>query len=349
LGSNIPESIMNLAIITTTGNNSGDNFIYEGFKNLFPTKHYGSVFLVNKVDIPINDCYKEFIDESDLIVICGSPIFYDKCYKMKWQNNILSYSKSSGKKIMLNAVGSNFKGSADGKINVPDISKDNNYASFVSKYREVSSGDFTVRDRYCFEFLKDIGISNVKQIVCPSLFSADDDNVQDDRDLIFIIWGDTFWNCEVPSQKVLETCIGVQRSLESRIKNKKIVWVCHDYKSYKGLLNHVNRHDILFSSNYIDFFKYYKRCFFAFSVKVHGTMLLASMGTPSLLLQLDSRAFVLEALNESCATPSTSIEQLTDMCLEKIEESGNYRSKIRELKRRYKEEYEEILGRINLI
>jgi len=340
---------MNLAIITTTGSNSGDNFIYEGFKNLLPTKHYGSVFLVNKVDIPRNNSYKEFISQSDLIVICGSPIFYDKCYKMKWQNNILSYSKSSGKKITLIAVGSNFKGSADGKVVIPDTSRDNNYTSFVSRYREVSFGDFTVRDRYCFEFLKNSGISNVKQIVCPSLFAVDDDSVQDECDLIFIIWGDTFWNCEVPSQKILETCMAVQKSLASKIKNKKVVWVCHDYESYKGLLNHVSRNNILFSNNYIDFFKYYKRCFFAFSMKVHGTMLLASMGVPSLLLQLDSRASIIEALDESCVAPSTPVEQLTDMCLERIEGTDNYRNKIRELKRRYKEDYKEMLGRLNLI
>jgi len=349
LGSSILEIIMNLAIITTTGSNSGDNFIYEGFKNLFPTKHYGSVFLVNKVEIPKNDIYKEFIDESDLIVICGSPIFYDKCYKMKWQNNILNYSKSSGKKILLIAVGSNFKSSANGKISILDTSKDNNYANFVSRYSEVSYADFTVRDRYCSKFLNDAGILNVKQIVCPSIFAGNDDSVQDDRDLIFVIWGDTFWNCELPSQKILETCIGVQKSLASRIKNKRIIWVCHDYESYKGLLNHVSRHDILFSNNYIDFFKYYTRCFFAFSVKVHGTMLLASMGIPSLLLQLDSRASVIEALNESCVNPSTSIEQLTDICLDKIEEIDGYRNKIRELKRQYKEDYEEMLGKLNLI
>jgi len=339
---------MNFAIITTTGSNSGDNFIYEGFKNLFPIKHYGSVFLINKVDIPRDDSFKEFINESDLIVICGSPIFYDKCYRMKWQNEILSYSENSGKKIMLTAVGSNFKGSADGSVSIPDTSKDSNYTSFVSRYREVLFGDFTVRDRYCSEFLKMVGILNARQIVCPSLFAANDDSVLDDRDLIFIIWGNTFWNCDVPFKKILEICKDIQKSLASRIK-KRVVWVCHDYESYKCLLNHVSRQDILFSNNYVDFLKYYSRCFFAFSVKVHGTMLLASMGIPSLLLQLDSRASVIEALDESYATPSTPIDQLTSMCLEKIEGIGNYQSKIRELKRRYREDYEEMFGRQGLI
>jgi hypothetical protein len=339
---------MNLAIITTTGMNSGDNFIYEGFKNLFPIKHYGNVFLINKADIPRNDNFKEFIDESDLIVICGSPIFYDKCYRMKWQNGILSYSKSSGKKIMLTAVGSNFRGSADGNVSIPDTSKDINYTSFVSRYREASFGDFTVRDRYCSEFLKNVGVPDTRQIVCPSLFAANDDGVQDDRDLIFIIWGNTFWNCDVPSQKILEMCIDIQKSLATRIK-KRIVWVCHDYESYKGLLNHVSRQDILFSNNYVDFFKHYLRCFFAFSVKVHGTMLLASMGIPSLLLQLDSRASVIEALDESYATPSIQIDQLSDMCLKKIEGTEDYRCKIRELKLRYRKDYEEMFGRLGLI
>jgi len=84
---------MNLAVITTFGSNSGDNFIYEGFKNLFPARSFDSIFLINKIDIPRNDSYKEFMDVADLIVICGSPIFYDGCYRMKWQNKLIEHSK----------------------------------------------------------------------------------------------------------------------------------------------------------------------------------------------------------------------------------------------------------------
>jgi len=340
---------MNLAVITTFGSNSGDNFIYEGFKNLFPARAFDSIFLINKIDIPRNDSYKEFIDVADLVVICGSPIFYDECYRMKWQNRLIEYSKKSGKKIMLLAVGSNFKTTPDGSILVPDIIKDKNYRKFVSKYDKVSFGNFTVRDRHCLEFLKSTGITNVKQIVCPSLFAGNIDEKQNEKDLIFIIWGSTFWNCDVEPKKILETCKEIEKSLSSSIKDKKVVWVCHDFESYKELLKQTNKDNILFSNNYIDFQKYYSRCFFAFSVKVHGTMLLASMGVPSLLLQLDSRASVIEQLDESYATLSTPIEQLTDICFEKIREIGIYRDKIIALKSKYKQEYDEMFGGLGLI
>lgn len=340
---------MNLAIITTFGSNSGDNFIYEGFKNLFPIESFDSVFLINKIDIPKNETYKEFIDVADLIVICGSPIFYDKCYRMKWQNNVLEYSKSSGKKIMLLAVGSNFKCSIDGSVSVPDVVQDKNYAKFVLKYKESSFGDFTVRDRYCLEFLRATGINDIRQIVCPSLFAGNIAKGQNKRDLIFIIWGNTFWNCDVSSQKVFETCKLVQEKLALSIKDKRIIWVCHDFESYKELLKKIDKTDILFSNNYIDFLKYYSRCSFAFSVKVHGTMLLASMGVPSLLLQLDSRATILEQLDESYATLSTPIEQLTDICIEKFGESNIHRDKIIALKNKYKQEYDEMFNRLGLL
>jgi len=78
-------------------------------------------------------------------------------------------------------------------------------------------------------------------------------------------------------------------------------------------------------------------------------MLLASMGVPSLLLQLDSRASVIEQLDESYATLSTPIEQLTDICFEKIREIGIYRDKIIALKSKYKQEYDEMFGRLGLI
>jgi hypothetical protein len=339
---------MKLAIITTLRSNSGDNFIYEGFKNLLPAKSFDSIFLIDKVDIPKSNLYKEFIDASDLIVICGSPIFYDKCYRMKWQNNLLEYSKKTNKKILLLAVGSNFKTTIDGLVFFPDVIQDENYKKFISRYNEISFSDFTVRDRYCLEFLTKAGFSNVKQIICPSIFAGNIDENKEERDLIFIIWGGTYWNSDIPSQKVLEICKGVEKSLSSST-NKKIIWVCHDFESYKELIKHTNKNNTLFSNNYTDFFKYYTRCFFAFSVKVHGTMLLASMGVPSLLLQLDSRAGIIEQLNENYATLSTPIEQLTDMCLEKIRETDIYREKIIALKSKYRQEYDLMLSRLGLI
>jgi len=78
-------------------------------------------------------------------------------------------------------------------------------------------------------------------------------------------------------------------------------------------------------------------------------MLLASMGVPSLLLQLDSRASVIDALDESYVTPSIQIDQLSDMCLKRIEGTEDYRHKIRELKLRYIKDYEEMFGRLGLI
>jgi hypothetical protein len=352
---------MNLAVLTTVGINAGDNFIYEGFKNLFPAKLYGSVFLINKVEVPKDNSYKRSINESDLVVICGSPIFYEKCYRMKWQNRILEYSEKSDKKILLFAVGGNFGCSADGIVKSPDTIKDDGYESFISRYSKVMLGDFTVRDRYCFQFLRDMGFRNVHQVVCPSLFAYDErrvggNNTSDlpaiperERDLVFVIWGDTHWNCPLPPKRILKTCEEVWEILKAKFSNKKIVWVCHDLQSYSGLVKRVPRRDVLFSTNYVDFLKYYSRCYFAFSVKVHGTMLLASMGVPSLLLQLDSRAAVIEALGENYAVPSAPVDTLIDMCDKKLKGVSEYRDKIIALKSKYREDYRNLFGRLGFI
>jgi hypothetical protein len=340
---------MNLSIITTLGANAGDNFVYEGFKNLFPAKHYGSTFLIDKTAIPEYDNYKKLIDESDLIVICGTPIFYSGCYKMKWQKKILEYSKKSKKKILLFAVGSNFRYSSDGTIEIPDIINDNNYKSFASRYDKLTQGGFIVREKYCLQFLKDMGFTNVQQIVCPSLFAYNAEFSQDERDLVFIIWGDTYWNCAFPPEEILRKCQQVKDFLKSRLNNKRVIWVCHDFVSYTELSKHVPKKDILTSNNYMDFFKYYHRCFFALSVKLHGSMLLASMGVPSLLIQLDSRAAVMELLNEECAKPSSSVEELNNLCEKKLEIEKNYRDQIGFLKSKYREEYKELFIRLGFI
>lgn len=338
---------MNLAIITTIGINAGDNFIYEGFKALFPTKHYGSVFLIDKTSIPKDKKgYRELIDESDLIVICGSPIFYQGCYKMKWQNKVLEYARKSGKKILLFAVGSNFTCSADGIVSYPDTISDRNYADFVSQYKEVLFGNFTVRDRHCRKFLNGLGVIDVRQVVCPSFFAGNENIVQKEHDLLFIIWGSSYWSSETPPQKVLGLCKQVANALAERFTDKRIVWVCHDIVSYKWLLDYIDRHDILFSNNYIDFLKYYSRCYFAFSIKVHGSMLLASMGTPSLLVQLDSRAAVIEALDDVYVNLSTPVDQMLSMCIERIEGIEEYRYKIDALKNRYMKDYDDLFSEL---
>ena len=349
---------MNLAVITTVGSNAGDNFIYEGFRNLFPTKHYGSVFLIDKTNVPKEDNYKKLIDESDLIVVCGSPIFYEDCYRMKWQNKILEYSERSGKRILLFAVGSNFRCSVDGAVELPDTSSEagGNYAKFISRYNKVIFGDFVVRDRYCSHFIKNMGFPNVRQVICPSFFANNHllhvtrhSSRVNDRDLIFIIWGDTHWNCVLPPQRILKICKEVQEVLQAKFNNKKVIWVCHDLRSYIRLVKHIARRDVLFSTNYIDFFKYYSRCYFAFSIKLHGSMLLASMGIPSLLLQLDSRAAVIEALDEDYATPSTSLDRLVDMCDEKAKNTDQYRDKIGSLKGKYKEDYRDVFDSLGFV
>lgn len=337
---------MNLSIITTLGSNSGDNFIYEGFKNIFPEKYFQTIFLIDKTLIPKNDNFKEFIDNSDLIVICGSPIFYKDCYKMKWQNQILEYSKATEKRILLFAVGSNFKCSVDGTIDFPDVISDKKYIDFIMKYCDVLYGNFIVRDRYAVDFLKTCGITDVYQTVCPSFFAGEIDPNRKDRDLIFIIWGSTFWNCDIPKQKIFSISKGVYNSLSRMLPDKRCLWVCHDLNSYKELLEHFDRKDILFSNNYIDFLKYYSRCFFGFSVKVHGSMLLSSMGIPSLLLKLDSRASVIEALGDSYVTADMQIEQLVKICIERIESAGNYKEKIIELKTKYRKDYSHLFNRM---
>ncbi|MBD3180734.1 hypothetical protein GF312_00480 [Candidatus Poribacteria bacterium] len=340
---------MNLSIITTIGINAGDNFIYEGFKKLFPVKKYGSILLINKADVPRSKEYRELIDLSDIIVICGSPIFYKECYKMKWQNRILDYSKKSGKKILLFAVGSNFLCSADGKVKPPVETRDGRYRKFVSRYNEAIIDGFNVRDRYCRNFLNGLGFQNVNQVSCPSLFSGDMRIKDNDADLIFLIWGDDYWSCKLSPKKILKICHEIKAILEKEFSQQKVVWVCHDFNSYKRLLKKVKNQEVLFSNNYIDFFKYYKRCRFAFSVKVHGSMLLSSMGIPSLLLQLDSRASVIEALDETYAVPAMETEEIAEMCLQKFDNKGEFRDKINYLKDKYKKEYNHLFEKLGFI
>ena len=267
---------------------------------------------------------------------------------MRWQNEILKYSKKSGKKILILAVGSNFRCSVDGTVEPPDFDKDRNYADFVARYGRVMLGDFIVREKYCSQFLKDMEFHNVRQVACPSLFASDGYAMsmpgEQERDLVFMIWGDTHWNCALPAKKVRKICAEVQKILQTKFSNKKVVWVCHDFQSYKGLMKYVPRQDILFSTNYMDFLKYYSRCDFGFSIKVHGAMLLSSLGVPSLLLQLDSRAAVIEALDEHYATLSSSLELLTEMCDEKLRNREEFRDKIIALKSRYREDYRELFG-----
>ncbi len=322
---------MNLAIITTLGVNAGDNFIYEGFKQVFPTEWLGSTFLIDKTQIPRSKAYQEWIDASDLVVICGSPILYHECYRMHWQKKLLDYCERRRKPMLLFAIGSNFPCSLDGTLRVPNA--DDGYREFAHRYHALAWRPISVRDPHARAFLERLGIPDVVSLPCPSLF-ARPLRENPDGDWIGFIWGETYWQAPMQADEVFELCRETEKRLRTHFHGKRFMWICHDDESYRRLCKRMKKGDVIYSNNYPDYFMHYNRCAVALSTKVHGAMLLTSMGIPSVLFQLDSRVTTLHAVEESAISLETSPEELARLCIEKWESRQDFRSRIADIKER---------------
>ncbi len=73
------------------------------------------------------------------------------------------------------------------------------------------------------------------------------------------------------------------------------------------------------------------------------------MGIPSLLLQLDSRSSVIEALGDSYVTTDMQVEQLVNICEQRIESAEDYKEKLIRLKAKYRQDYNQLFDRMEFV
>lgn len=336
---------MNLAIITTLGINAGDNFIYEGFRRIFPPHLLGSTFLIDKGSIPRDKGYRRWIDAADLVVICGSPVLYHNCYKMHWQCKLLDYCERRRKPVLLFAIGSNFPCSTDGTCLIPDTEAEPEYAQFVQRYGFLAWKPISVRDPYALDFVQKLDILDAVPLHCPSLF-AQPIRENTDGEWIGVVWGETYWQAPLKPNEVLGRLVKVKKRLAKHFPDKQVVWFTHDERSYYQIRKAMGATNVIFSNNYTDYFAHYARCAVAISTKVHGTMLLASMGIPSVLLQLDSREATLRAIGESGMPLTESPKQIATKCIEMWEARRVFRERIKATKAEACEKYAAYFGQV---
>ena len=306
---------MRVAIITTVDHNVGDDFVREGIKYLLRnhlknqhvefqyihkhspiTSRYGFEWfriygLSSKVDkiIPLSFT-RDRIVEADWVVQSGAPVYWchdgAHCYSNEWYSPLIEkrFVKSKNKKLLNLAAGTCQKYHSDGS-EFCDHCKD-----YIKAFSQLSSLN-TVRDSLAKVVLKDIGIS-APVIPCSSIFAIDEFGLKNEgNDYVAVNYmrggAHYIFGQKIDSDKWENEFSKFYFEIKKR---ERVVISCHSQKEFNTAKKLDPSGEIFFKKNdYGAYMRFYSRAKYGIMNRVHGALMLASFGKPSIVIGNDSR------------------------------------------------------------
>jgi polysaccharide pyruvyl transferase WcaK-like protein len=282
---------MKLCLFSSINTNIGDDFIREGLVNLL--RKSGIEFdstIVNKHDSKslLDDNDKNKILESDMTVICGTPVFWSingsTSYNCDWINwfyeDFIFQSKTN---YCIVASGS----CNDIHCDIKYLSQnDHQLSNFINKLT-AKALFVTTRDYICSNILTEFNVIH-KNYFCTALHAIEKEKNNFNQKYIGLNLMNNFGHFSKFEmfQKKLDEIVKVIRNYGP------IKFICHNSDEL-SIANELKiRDDLIF------FYKDYQKYFNAFddvllhiSCRVHGSILSSSSGTPNINIISDSRGY----------------------------------------------------------
>lgn len=282
-------------------NNIGDQIIVDGVKAALKNYLEDAFVIEFPTHTPLSNRYLDYIGDADMKIVCGSNIIVNRL------NTILhlrqwAVGNSVGKigPLVFMGVGSQQYGQ---KVSF--------YTQIV--YKKMMRQDFlhSVRDSYTEEALKNIGITNVINTACPTM------------------WGLTTEHCKtIPMKKSSEACILTLTDYKENLlrDNKLIDILLKNYKNvyfwpqgngdwkYFNKLSGIEKVKVINPSleAYNSFLEAKDTDFVG--TRLHGGMRAMQKGKRTLIIGIDNRAI---ELNKDFGIP-VIVEQELDKLEERI-------------------------------
>ncbi len=316
---------MKVAFITTVDHNVGDDFVREGIKFLlkrvFPgeeisfqnihkhspiTARYGFEWFKNlkiskfnfpsaKLDqlLPLN-LSGDRILEADLVIQSGAPVYWchkefgSHCADNEWYDPLIRrrFLKNRSAKLLNIAAGSCQDFYSNGN-EFHECKKDLDY---IKEFHSLSALT-TVRDKLAYDLLLSLGLKT-QLIACPSIFAIDEYELKPQNKNYLIInymhlAGHYTFGREIKSNKWYRELTAFYNYVRDK---EDILFVCHNKSEIANAKKIDPDANTFYSDNFIDYMKIYAKARYGIMNRVHGAFLMASYGTPSLIIGNDSRA-----------------------------------------------------------
>lgn len=309
---------MKITFITTVNHNVGDDFVREGNKYLlrqyFKERHmefesihkhapvstrYGfewlrSLTLAKAVDkIMPKTWTRDRVLEADILVQSGTPVYWchkgceAHCSRNEWFSPLVRerFQRTKRQKLLNLAAGTCQKYHSDGSEFCQQCN------SYIKEFYDLAAVT-TVRDSLAQVVLANLS-RNVNVIPCSSIFAVDEYGLESEGAEYVVVnymrggahytFGQNIdfdrWQMEF------------EKFYFDLKKREKVIVACHSQNEVDDALSMDPRADIFFQKhNHLAYMKFYSKAKFGIMNRVHGALLMASFGKPSLVIGNDSRA-----------------------------------------------------------
>lgn len=313
---------MNITFITTVRHNVGDDFVREGLKYLLRqyfannkvhftnihkhmpvTARYGFEIirdskLSHKLDseIPIW-LTPDRIKSADLVVQSGAPVYWchqeAHCFQNEWFTPLIRRRFNPQKQKLLNLAGGSCQTYFSDGSEFLKCEKDINY---IREFFNLSTLT-TVRDKLAKKILNSINL-DAPLIPCTSIFAMDEHKIKAEKEeyvVVNFMEGGAHYTFgqNIDSTKWKNEFSRFYYTIK---KKEKIVFACHNKAEVKSAKEIDDKANIFFSSNYLDYLKFYSKAKCGIMNRVHGAFVIAAFGRPILVVGNDTRARMVEEI-----------------------------------------------------
>ena len=297
--------------ITTRRTNIGDDFVREGLRAVLDDLCEYHAYLVHKHDFNAS-CATPYPEEegpavpdkvlnADLVFHSGAPVYWNlgngprqKGCTAEW---VLPFwyerIERSTRRLPVFNIAAGACQSYFG--NAREIVDDGACAAFA---RDIYSfcALTTVRDKLAEDVHKLLGLA-VTRMPCVSIHAwrRHQTEVEEGSDIalnFMPLAGHYNLDPQVDLKRWAQCFVALEGILRRRGVSTSLV--AHDRKERAALLELFPRRNVFFSEDYRDYFRYYSRCIGGVFNRLHGALLLAGRGRPSVVIGNDSRAWMVD-------------------------------------------------------
>ncbi len=371
---------MKISFITTVDHNVGDDFVREGIKYLvkkalegteieFQNIHKHSPITVRngfewfknvkfskftfpsqKLDklLPVKLTGDKILD-ADLVIQSGAPVYWchkeigSYCSQNEWYDTLIERRIPLKQNPLLFNIGAGACQHyySDG-TEFNDCTQDLEY---ITEFYNLSKLT-TVRDKLARKVLGSIGLE-VNTLPCPSIFAINEYNLQKQPGKYIIfnymeLAGHYAFSKDIDKDRWFTEMSKTYHEIK---KKEEILFVCHNKAEVENAKRIDPDANIFFSKDYLEYMKIYSQAKFGVMNRVHGAFLIASYGTPSVIIGNDSRARMAEEIGlESFYVNDVSSEILIEKYNSWMEKLDTYKQIFASIKQQAEEKYVQLLS-----
>jgi hypothetical protein len=306
---------MNFTFITTLNHNVGDDMVREGilaildqvtpYRACFIDKHLALDHVSRRLPQDTSPPLADKILDADAVIQCGAPVYWNladlprcQCFTEDWIRPLWydRISRVCSQRPVLNLAAGACQRYWDES---PSISAHPGCAAFIRDIHRFCALT-TVRDRLASAVLSDLGLQP-HLLPCTAIHSwrRFPNLPPPEPGLIALNYMPLAGHYDLDGKVDAAAWRDCFRSVVCELirRNLKPLFVAHDLPERDAMRALFPKAEVLYSSDYRDYYSFFARCTGGILNRVHAAVLLAGRGVPAIAVGNDTRTRMMDELN----------------------------------------------------